>query len=152
MTLQQGIRVCPRCGEASGQQPFCVSCGLNLAQQPELPSGEEYAARLHEEQWLRTSGASGRGSSSQSAWSNPTKPERRACRSGGDECAASPKTSAWCLVWAKIVGCGLSGGGPTRVSVVGERFGRWDDVRGVRLTSTGPVVGWLTQSRWAGSA
>lgn len=48
-----GQRVCPRCGAPAGTQPFCATCGLNLSQLPELPSAEEYAARLREEQWLR---------------------------------------------------------------------------------------------------
>ena len=34
-------------------------------------------------------------------------------------------------LWAKIVVCGLVGGGPAGVALVGERFGRWDDVGGV---------------------
>ena len=45
-------RVCSRCGELAGEQRFCPSCGLNLAEQPELPTAEEYSAKERERGWL----------------------------------------------------------------------------------------------------
>lgn len=45
-------RVCPRCGIPSGDEVFCVSCGLNLRHQAELPTADAYAARKREESWL----------------------------------------------------------------------------------------------------
>jgi uncharacterized RDD family membrane protein YckC len=49
-------RVCPRCGAPDADQRFCSGCGLNLLMQPELPSADEYSARLREEQWLGMQG------------------------------------------------------------------------------------------------
>src|SRR5579871_3654962 len=34
----QNARVCSRCGELAGEDRFCSTCGLNLAEQPELPT------------------------------------------------------------------------------------------------------------------
>lgn len=36
--------VCPRCGTPARGASICTSCGLDLDAQPELPTGEEYAA------------------------------------------------------------------------------------------------------------
>lgn len=36
------MRVCPECGEPAGDQPFCSSCGRNLAYEHRLPSREEW--------------------------------------------------------------------------------------------------------------
>ena len=54
-------------------------------------------------------------------------------------------------LWAKIVVSGLIGGGPTGLWVGRRAF--WAPGRRAwgSLMSTGPVFGWLTQSRWAGS-
>jgi hypothetical protein len=41
-TLDAGVRVCVRCGEAAGEQSFCGSCGLNLAAQTELPTRAQW--------------------------------------------------------------------------------------------------------------
>jgi TM2 domain-containing membrane protein YozV len=49
------VRVCCRCGTPASGHAFCLTCGLNLHIQPELPTAAEYAARLREQQWLRTS-------------------------------------------------------------------------------------------------
>lgn len=38
----RAARVCPRCGEAAGEQRFCGGCGLNLAQQEEIPTRAEW--------------------------------------------------------------------------------------------------------------
>ncbi len=38
-------RVCPRCGEPAGQQEYCLTCGLHLADQDELPTRETWAHR-----------------------------------------------------------------------------------------------------------
>ena len=45
--------------------------------------------------------------------------------------ASSPKTSDGAVLWTKSVVFGLIGSGPTRLWLVGERFGRRDGVRGV---------------------
>lgn len=37
-------RVCPRCGEVATEARFCGECGLNLADQPELPTRDEWDA------------------------------------------------------------------------------------------------------------
>lgn len=37
--------VCPRCGSPAGQRPYCSNCGLNLLEQDELPSAEQWRAR-----------------------------------------------------------------------------------------------------------
>lgn len=37
-------RVCPDCGEAAGQQPFCASCGRNLTSLDRLPTRGEWVA------------------------------------------------------------------------------------------------------------
>jgi len=37
-------RVCPDCGSAAGSQPFCASCGKNLAHEDRLPSRAEWDA------------------------------------------------------------------------------------------------------------
>jgi predicted RNA-binding Zn-ribbon protein involved in translation (DUF1610 family) len=37
-------RVCPDCGEPAGAQPFCSSCGVNLASQKRLPTRDEWKA------------------------------------------------------------------------------------------------------------
>ena len=44
--------VCPRCGTAAGGNRWCAECGLNLAQQGELPTAEAYAAKIREQRWL----------------------------------------------------------------------------------------------------
>jgi ribosomal protein S27AE len=41
-TTDLAARVCPRCGEAAGQQRFCGGCGLNLSEQLELPTRSEW--------------------------------------------------------------------------------------------------------------
>lgn len=96
-------RVCPRCGQPASDQSFCGGCGLNLAQQAELPSAEEYDARLREEQWLRTQvGTSMPNSSARAARALPDPARvraRHATRSrllGG---AASAVAVAFVLNW-----------------------------------------------------
>jgi hypothetical protein len=47
--LQTGVadddaRVCPRCGEAAGDNEYCQTCGLHLFAQPELPTREAWKA------------------------------------------------------------------------------------------------------------
>ena len=42
-------RVCPRCGEPAGKDEFCSKCGLNLWEQPELPTREEWEQAQSEE-------------------------------------------------------------------------------------------------------
>ena len=54
-------------------------------------------------------------------------------------------------LWAKIVACRLFGGGRAGLSLVGERFGARDGVRGVRWCRQGRFLGWLALSRWVGS-
>lgn len=44
--------VCPRCGGVKGGSIFCTGCGLNLPQQGELPTAEEFAAKQRERTWL----------------------------------------------------------------------------------------------------
>lgn len=46
------IRVCPRCGTVAGDGVWCSDCGLNLRQQEELPTAQEFAARQREQAWL----------------------------------------------------------------------------------------------------
>lgn len=36
--------VCPRCEEPAGEQRFCGECGLNLAEQSDLPTRSEWHA------------------------------------------------------------------------------------------------------------
>ena len=38
-------RVCPRCGSAAGQTPYCGTCGLHLFEQPELPTRSDWEMR-----------------------------------------------------------------------------------------------------------
>src|SRR5688572_30734081 len=42
MSVPFDARVCPECGEPAGAQPFCAGCGVNLSQQPRLPSRAEW--------------------------------------------------------------------------------------------------------------
>lgn len=42
-------RVCPRCGDEAGDQRFCSGCGLNLAQQEEIPTRADWEASAHEQ-------------------------------------------------------------------------------------------------------
>lgn len=35
-------RVCPRCGSEAGETAYCSTCGLNLWEEPELPTREEW--------------------------------------------------------------------------------------------------------------
>jgi hypothetical protein len=44
--------VCPRCGTPERGKRFCTSCGLNLDLQDELPTADEFAARVRERRWL----------------------------------------------------------------------------------------------------
>jgi hypothetical protein len=37
-------RVCPRCGSAAEQHEYCGTCGLNLFEQPELPTDADWEA------------------------------------------------------------------------------------------------------------
>jgi hypothetical protein len=37
-------RVCPRCGEPASERRFCGTCGLNLAEQSEVPTRAEWEA------------------------------------------------------------------------------------------------------------
>lgn len=37
--------VCPRCGAVAAENEYCSTCGLHLAQQPELPTRERWEAR-----------------------------------------------------------------------------------------------------------
>jgi hypothetical protein len=38
MEVAPDTRVCPKCGEAAGDRPFCASCGLNLTRVTQLPT------------------------------------------------------------------------------------------------------------------
>ena len=38
-------RVCPRCGAEALQNPYCATCGLHLAELPELPTYAQWQAR-----------------------------------------------------------------------------------------------------------
>ena len=38
-------RVCPECGSPAGEERFCSSCGLNLSQQPSVPTRAEWESR-----------------------------------------------------------------------------------------------------------
>ncbi len=54
-------RVCPRCGEEAGEQRFCESCGLNLLEQPELPTRSAWeASQVADEAGLAAGGAAHR--------------------------------------------------------------------------------------------
>lgn len=46
-TLEDGVSnlVCPRCGAAAGENDYCSTCGLHLAEQPELLTREQWEAR-----------------------------------------------------------------------------------------------------------
>ena len=44
--------MCPRCGADAGEEVFCASCGLNLKQQPDLPTADAYVAAEREKKWL----------------------------------------------------------------------------------------------------
>lgn len=92
-------RVCPRCGEAASDQRFCGGCGLNLGQQSELPDAEEYAARLRQEQWLRTqTGTAGATPSSQASWTTATQ---ATAQEVAREAATAPFAGWWirCGAW-----------------------------------------------------
>jgi ribosomal protein L37E len=41
-------RVCPRCGTLAGENDYCSKCGFHLAQEPELPTKEQWEARQTE--------------------------------------------------------------------------------------------------------
>lgn len=43
-------RVCPRCGSAAGQNEYCGTCGLNLFEQPELPTRVDWEGTQAAEQ------------------------------------------------------------------------------------------------------
>src|SRR2546426_3157436 len=57
--------VCPRCGTAAGQTRYCGSCGLNLLEEDELPTAEEWRGRQRQ---VRRPGAPA-GDKPQSAFS-----------------------------------------------------------------------------------
>ena len=42
--IRQDVRVCPRCGEPAGEERFCTTCGLNLAELTEVPTRAEWEA------------------------------------------------------------------------------------------------------------
>ena len=42
MGIDPSTRVCPRCGEAAGEEEYCQTCGLHLAVQPELPTAADW--------------------------------------------------------------------------------------------------------------
>ena len=46
--ISQDVRVCPRCGEPAGEERFCTTCGLNLAELTEVPTRAEWE-RAHVE-------------------------------------------------------------------------------------------------------
>jgi uncharacterized RDD family membrane protein YckC len=92
-------RVCPRCGEKAGNQPFCGGCGLNLAQQAELPDAEEYAARLREEQWLRTQRPAATPTS-RGGW---TENDRAVAQQVADEAADAPLAGWWARAGAIVI-------------------------------------------------
>jgi len=48
--------VCPRCGEAAAQTPWCSRCGLNLGTQGELPTADAYSAKIREARWVADRG------------------------------------------------------------------------------------------------
>jgi uncharacterized RDD family membrane protein YckC len=83
-------RVCPRCGDEAGEHRFCQSCGLNLAEQTELPTAEEYSARLRQEQWLRSQ----KGASSPGQAALPTTAHATA-QLVATEAASAPLAGWW---------------------------------------------------------
>jgi hypothetical protein len=51
-------RVCPRCGSPGGETQFCGTCGLNLFEQPELPTRAQWDERqAHETPVLASTGS-----------------------------------------------------------------------------------------------
>lgn len=66
--MESETRVCPECGEAAGQQPFCANCGLNMSSQSRLPTRGEWQEGEQEEER--------HPSAPESASSGPERPVR----------------------------------------------------------------------------
>lgn len=50
--MSDELRVCPQCGKAAGERPFCASCGTNLTTIDRLPSRSEWLAANRQEAGL----------------------------------------------------------------------------------------------------
>jgi hypothetical protein len=101
-TPDLAARVCPRCGQPASDQSFCGGCGLNLAAQAELPSDEEYDARLRQEQWLRAQAGTSMPNSARAARALPDPARvraRQATRSRLLGSAAAAVAVAFALNW-----------------------------------------------------
>jgi hypothetical protein len=84
--------VCPRCGEAAGEQRFCGQCGLNIAAQDELPTRAEWEAR-----------AAGAPASTPAAGTSPRTPAVGATASGAPGPTISPSEAAQLFVRGRRV-------------------------------------------------
>ena len=53
------VRVCPRCGEPAGEDDYCATCGLHLAEQRQLPTLGEFEAGGASRDWTKAEGSGG---------------------------------------------------------------------------------------------
>lgn len=104
-----GHPVCPRCGTAVGQGPWCEGCGLNSRTQETLPTGDAYAAGIREQRWLeeqkRQKDDRRRAEANEKAAERDRRAEvaRRAAEEQGGQASGAPRRKRWALLAAALL-------------------------------------------------
>ena len=117
-------RVCPGCGTAAGENDYCSKCGFHLAEEPELPTREEWETRdaAHGERpevvtaptpWTGGGSEAGQahGSTAQGASGGPGRSIRERWSALGTTTKRSIVSGSAIVIVGVIVILAISGGG-----------------------------------------
>jgi len=116
------VRVCPRCGAEASEQRFCAGCGLNLAQQTEIPTRTEWDAASQATQGERAGEPDQTTAPSQPAPElvvTPPSTERSGVR-GGTLIAVAIAVGLTLIIYFAATGGGILGGGASSTSSGGN--------------------------------